>query len=52
MDENFDSYAMYVGELKEGQWVYEVTAKAQLESGTYNAKITTESVSPISFVMN
>ena len=52
VDENFDSYAMYVGELKEGQWVYEVTAKAQLESGTYNAKITTESVSPISFVMN
>ncbi|MGN0670563.1 MAG: hypothetical protein ACI4JZ_08435 [Oscillospiraceae bacterium] len=52
IDENFDSYAMYVGELKEGEWVYEVTAKAQLESGTYSAKITTESISPISFVMN
>lgn len=52
IDENFDSYAMYVGELKEGEWVYEVTAKALLESGTYSAKITTESISPISFVMN
>lgn len=52
VDENFDSYAMYVGELKEGEWVYEVTAKAPIESGTYNAKITTNSVSPISFVMN
>ncbi len=52
IDENFDSYAMYVGELKEGEWVYEVTAKSQLESGTYSAKITTESISPISFVMN
>lgn len=52
VDENFDSYAMYVGKLKEGQWVYEVTAKAQLESGTYDAKITTNSVSPISFVTN
>ena len=52
VDENFDSYAMYVGKLKEGEWVYEVTAKAQLESGTYDAKITTNSVSPISFVTN
>lgn len=52
IDENFDSYAMYVGELKEGEWVYEVTAKAPIESGTYSAKITTDSVSPISFVMN
>lgn len=52
VDENFDSYAMYVGELKEGEWVYEVTAKAPIESGTYNAKIITNSVSPISFVMN
>lgn len=52
IDENFDSYAMYVGELKEGEWMYEVTAKAPIESGTYSAKITTDSVSPISFVMN
>ena len=52
VDENFDSYAMYVGELKEGEWVYEVTAKVPIESGTYNAKIITNSVSPISFVMN
>lgn len=52
IDENFDSYAMYVGELKEGEWMNEVTAKAPIESGTYSAKITTDSVSPISFVMN
>lgn len=52
VDENMDAYALHVGKLEAGQWVYTVTADAELENGTYTAKITTESISPISFVMN
>lgn len=49
---DFDPYAMYIGGLEQGQWVCEVTARTGLADGTYSAAIITESVSPISFVMN
>ncbi len=50
--EDMDSYILYVGNLQVGQWVYEVSADAELDSGTYQAKIITDSTAPISFVLN
>lgn len=50
--EDADSYLLYVGKLEIGEWVYEVTADTDLEDGIYEVKIVTESVSPVSFVIN
>lgn len=48
-----DAYLMYLGGFTEGEWLYEVTAKAgALADGSYKAEIVTESVSPMSFIMN
>lgn len=52
IDSNIDSYALHLGNLQIGQWVYKISAVTNLDNGTYEAKITTESISPISFVMN
>lgn len=47
-----DSYLMYLGGFSEGEWLYEVTADTALSDGTYKAEIVTESVSPMSFLLN
>lgn len=47
-----DSYLLHLGGFTQGEWLYEVTARAALPDGTYKAKIVTESVSPMSFIMN
>ena len=47
-----DSYLMYLGGFSEGEWLYEITANAALSDGTYKAEIVTESVSPMSFILN
>lgn len=50
--DDFDAYARYLSELKSGDWVVPVTVNTSAPNGTYVAKITTESISPISFVLN
>lgn len=52
VSDDMDSYAMHIGNLTVGQWVYEITTNTDLKDGTYKAQITTESVSPLSFVFN
>lgn len=52
VDDSMDAYALHLGNFQIGQWVHTVTAVTDLNSGTYETKITTESISPISFVMN
>lgn len=52
VDTNMDSYVLHVGNLNPGEWVYEIRASAPLADGTYQAVITTERVSPLSFVLN
>ena len=52
VDENIDAYLIHKGNLQPGQWVYTVTAHTDLSNGIYEAKIITESISPISFVLN
>lgn len=51
-DESFGDYALYVGGLHIGEWVYPVTVDLSLEEGVYTAGIVTDRVSPISFLLN
>lgn len=47
-----DSYLLHLGELQAGEWVTPITVNTDLEDGTYQATITVESVSPMSFIVN
>lgn len=47
-----DSYALHIGDLEVGEWIYPVTANGALKEGTYEAIIVIESVSPMSFILN
>lgn len=50
--EETDPYLLYLGGFSEGGWLYEITANAALSDGIYKAEIVTESVSPMSFILN
>ncbi len=45
-------YALRVGGLTEGEWVYKVRFACEIPAGVYGAAIVTDSVSPISFLFN
>ena len=49
---DMDEYLLHLGNFSEGEWLYEVKANVTLSDGTYKADIVTESVSPISFILN
>ncbi len=51
-DAGFSEYTLHLGDLDEGEWVYEVKLSGTLPEGSYQADIVTESVSPISFLFN
>lgn len=50
--DDFDAYALYLSGLKTGDWVVPVTVDITIQDGTYMATIATESISPVSFVLN
>ena len=52
VDESFDAYALHVGGLTAGQWVYPAELDAALDEGVYEAQVVVDSVSPISFLLN
>lgn len=52
VDKSLTDYAIHIGGLTTGEWVYEVTLNGDLPNGTYEADIVTDSVSPISFLFN
>lgn len=52
VDESFSEYALHAGELRTGEWVYEVTLEHTLPEGVYGAEVIVESVRPVSFVIN
>lgn len=52
VSQEMSSYLLHLGELQKGEWVYPVTVNTNLEDGTYQATITVESVSPMSFIVN
>ena len=52
VDESFDAYALHLGGLEAGQWVYQAAVDGSLDEGVYEARIVVDSVSPISFLLN
>lgn len=52
VDGSFSAYALHIGGLSVGQWVYPVTVNADLPNGVYEADIVTDRVSPISFLFH
>ena len=54
-DQVLEEYALYLGGFRAGEWVYPVTVKidpGESPAGVYPAEIVTDSVSPISFLLN
>ena len=45
-------YAIHVGGLTEGEWVYAVKLNGDFTDGVQKADIVIESISPISFILN
>lgn len=52
VDDRFTDYALHIGGLTTGEWVYSVTLNGELPDGVYEAEMVTDSVSPISFLFN
>lgn len=52
VDSSFSEYTLHVGNLQNGEWVYAVTVSGEATDGTYEAAIITESIAPISFIVN
>ena len=53
LDSSADSYLVHAGGFEEDEWVYTLTADAPAaEDGTYQCEVVTDSVSPLSFIMN
>lgn len=45
-------YAMHLGDIQAGEWVYKMTADASIADGIYETILISESVSPLSFMLN
>lgn len=52
VDETFDEYARHIGSLQLGEWVFAAELDVSCADGVYSAEIVTQSVAPISFVLN
>lgn len=52
VSDDMDSYVLHIGKLNLGEWVYKVTVDTTLEDGIYEASIVTESIKPMSFILN
>ena len=49
-----DPYALFLGELQAGDWVYEMEVQAPagtFSAGAYEARLVTEKISPLSFLL-
>lgn len=49
---NFQDYVLHIGSLQSGEWVYKIPVNAELKNGIYKAEIVTESIAPMSFLLN
>lgn len=53
LTDEFDNYIVHAGGFEVGQWVYKVDIEGDAsEGGIYGGEIVTDSVSPLSFIMN
>lgn len=48
--ETTDPYALFIGDMQPGEWVYEIDVDGSFTDGSYEAKLITESISPLSFI--
>ena len=47
-----DDYLMHLGNINEDDWIYVVSGHCDLPDGNYQIEIVTESIAPMSFVLN
>ena len=47
---DMDSYALFVGNLQPGEWVYEMETEGRVPDGVFEAKLVTERISPLTFL--
>lgn len=47
---DIDSYALFVGNMEAGEWVYEIDVDGMIPEGVYEARVVTERISPLSFI--
>lgn len=52
VDGAFSDYALHVGNLVNGEWVFAIRVSGEFTDGVHNADIVVESVSPMSFILN
>ena len=52
VDDSIPEYAIHLGSLATGEWVYTVEIDGDFTDGVYKAEIVVESISPISFILN
>lgn len=45
-------YAMHLADIKDGEWVRPASLSEGLPEGSWSAKVTVESIQPISFILN
>ena len=48
--ETTNSYALYVGDMQPGEWVYELDVDGEFPDGTYDVRLVTDEISPLSFL--
>ena len=49
---DFDEYALHVGGIQRGEWLYAAALSGPYAEGIHRAEITVDSVAPMSFVVN
>ena len=47
-----DPYALFIGNMQPGEWVYEIDVDGTFTDGAYEASLITEKVSPLSFLFS
>ena len=52
LDSSSDAYALHASSLAQGDFAYIATVQTELSDGSYEAVITVDSVSPMSFITN
>lgn len=52
VSEDFNEYALHLGNLQTGEWVYTVKIDGNMPGGAHKAQIVIDSVSPLYFVFN
>ena len=50
VEDTTDSYALHIGNLQPGEWVYEIDADGLFDDGSYDVELVTEEISPLSFL--